>query len=223
MNRRMALVASVVVVIGMLVASGLAWGTVPDRVPVHWGMNGEPDRYGGRIEGLLLLPAITTGLAVLLWGAPFIDPRRANLLKSESAYTAMCIATVAVLGVVHFAVIATATGRAVSMGAVMGISIGALFVVLGWAMRQVRSNFIFGVRTPWTLSSERSWERTHLLAGRLFVAGGMATIAAGVVTFVTGTEWLPVTTLLVTALGASLVSVVYSYVVWRGDPDRLGT
>lgn len=222
MNRRMALLASGVVVVGMLGASGLAWGAVPDQLPVHWGFDGEPDRYGGRIEGLLLLPAITTGLALLLWGAPFIDPRRANLVKSEGAYTAMSLATVTVLGVVHLAMIASATGRAVSMGAVIGISIGALFVVLGWAMRHVESNFIFGVRTPWTLSSERSWKRTHALAGRLFMAGGIATMVAGVVTFVTGTEWLPVTTLLVTGLGASLASVVYSYVAWRGDPNRLG-
>lgn len=222
MNRRIALVASGVVVVAMLTASGLAWRAVPDQLPVHWGINGEPDRYGGRVEGLLLLPAITASVALLLWAAPFIDPRRANLLKSEGAYAAFGLATVMLLGVLHVTIIASALGYSVSMGAVIGISIGVLFVVMGLAMRHVQSNFIFGVRTPWTLSSERSWERTHLLAGRLFVAAGVATMVAGGVALATGLEWLPVTTLLVGALGASAVSIAYSYVVWRGDPDRLG-
>lgn len=221
MNRRTALLASGVVVIGMLAASGLAWGAVPDRVPVHWDVSGAPDRYGGRLEGLFLLPAITVGLALLLAAAPLIDPRRANLQKSEGAYAAISVAMVCVFGVLHLAIIATALGRTVPMGAAVGISLGILFVVLGLGMRRVESNFVFGVRTPWTLSSERSWSRTHLLAGRLFVVAGVASIVAGAVALVTGIAWLPVTTVLVSAVGASLASVVYSYVVWRGDPDRL--
>ena len=222
MNRRMTLVVSGAVVAAMLVASGLAWGAVPEQLPVHWGFNGQPDRYGGRVEGLLLLPAITVVVALVLWAAPFIDPRRANLLKSEGAYAAVGLAIVFLLGVLHFAIIASAIGYPISMGAVMGICVGALFVVIGLAMRRVRSNFIFGVRTPWTLSSERSWERTHLLAGRLFVAAGVATMVSGPVALATGLEWLPVTTLLVGALGTSVVSIGYSYVVWRADPNRAG-
>jgi uncharacterized membrane protein len=79
---------------------------------------------------------------------------------------------------------------------------------------------MFGVRTPWTLSSELSWERTRRLAGRLFVAAGVTTLAASLVGAVANVPWLPVAALLATILAATVVSVVYSFFVWRGDPDR---
>lgn len=61
---------------GVFIASLIAWSSAADRVPVHWGLNGDVDRYGGKFEGLLLLPLIATGTYVLLLLLPRIDPGR---------------------------------------------------------------------------------------------------------------------------------------------------
>jgi uncharacterized membrane protein len=88
--------------------------------------------------------------------------------------------------------------------------------VLGNYLGKTRSNFFAGVRTPWTLSSEYSWEKTHRLGGRLFVATGLATVA---VSLLAGTPWD-----LYVILGGTfitvIVSIVMSFVYWRRDPDR---
>ena len=92
----------------------------------------------------------------------------------------------------------------------------ALLVVIGNYMPKTRSSFMFGIRTPWTLSSDIAWEKTHRFAGPLFMlAGGLGIIGA----FVFSGIWLALQ-LSVLAIGAALVSVVYSYFAWRSASDR---
>jgi uncharacterized membrane protein len=96
------------------------------------------------------------------------------------------------------------------------ITVGALFVVIGNYLGKTRSNFFFGVRTPWTLSSELSWARTHRLAGRLFVLSGLVIMLTAVVA--PG----PTTALVISLAIAGVVAipVAYSYLVWRSDPAK---
>jgi uncharacterized membrane protein len=121
-----------------------------------------------------------------------------------------------VLAVVHVVVISVALAR-VTLGVALIPLVPALIIaVLGNYLGAVRSNFFFGVRTPWTLSSELSWERTNRLAGRLLVPSGlivalMALAGWGVVGLVT------FVVLLVSSMTAA---VAYSYRVWRVDPQR---
>jgi uncharacterized membrane protein len=216
-----ALTVSAIVVVAMFALSAWAWGRIAgDRIPVHWGINGQPDGYGGKFEGLLLVPLITVGIAVLFTVIPRIEPRRLHFAQSMGPFLAVWFAMLAFMAALHVAIVVSAFGHPVDMSVVMGGGIGALSIVIGAVLGRVRSNFLFGVRTPWTLSSERSWRLTHRLAGRLFVASGAATIVAALVALPTGWSALPFVALLAGDIGAALVAVVYSYVVWRDDPDR---
>lgn len=223
LTRRVAMIASAATVIALFAFSAWAWTAIDgERIPVHWGINGQPDRYGGKFEGLMILPLVSVGLVALFAVIPLIEPRREHLLSSMRAYVLVWLALLVYLLVFHAALLFAAFGHEVDMGTVAAGSLGLLFVAIGAALTGVRSNFMFGVRTPWTLSSEKSWRLTHRLAGRLFMSSGVATLVAGALAAVLNLDWLPIATLLVGALGASLVSVVYSYVVWRGDADRIG-
>ena len=64
--------------IGMFALAAASWGATPDRVPVHWGLNGSPDRWGGKFEGLMLMPLIALGIYLIMLFIPRIDPGRAN-------------------------------------------------------------------------------------------------------------------------------------------------
>ncbi|HEY2805675.1 MAG TPA: SdpI family protein, partial [Gemmatimonadales bacterium] len=84
-------------------------------------------------------------------------------------------------------------------------------------LTRVRPNWIFGVRTPWTLSSDRSWRESHRVAGYGFVVAGLAVL-------ITSFAW-PAATLVVTAVGvggSALISVVWSYFAWKRDPNAQG-
>jgi uncharacterized membrane protein len=197
-----------------------AWRQLPAdaRVPMHWNVAGEIDGYGGR-GSLFLFPGMLLFLTALFAGLPFIEPRRANLLRSSRAYGALWITVVAFMLLIQGAVIMTAFGRPAPMHQLALGGTGVLLLVIGNYLGKVRSNFFFGVRTPWTLSSELSWNKTHRLAGRLFVAVGAALIVASLLGL--SGRWLLFG--LLGSLGVvAIVPIVYSYFIWRGDPGKTG-
>ncbi len=218
------LTLSAAVLTAMFVLSAWAWGRVSgDRIPVHWGVNGEPDGYGGKFEGLMLLPLISVAVIGVFAAIPLIEPRRANMARSLRPFRVVWVAMLAFVAALHVAMVTSAFGHRVDMSVVMGAGIGLVSIAIGAVLGRVESNFMFGVRTPWTLSSERSWRLTHRLAGRLFVGAGVATVASAGVALATGWSWLPFAALMIGDLGAALIAVVYSYVVWRRDTERLAT
>lgn len=215
--RRFYRLAGIVLVLQVAVAGwALARVGLTARVPIHWNAAGEANGYGPAWLGFLLTPVITLGLVGLFAVIPRIEPRRANLRRSTTAYTTVAMATLLLMLGLHLATVAAALGYDVPVTPLVGGGVGLLFVALGNVMSTIRSNFMFGVRTPWTLTSERSWDRTHRLMGRLWVVGGIAMFVSSLVA---GGELL-VAVILAFSLGSVGVAVVYSYLVWRTDPDR---
>lgn len=200
---------------GVFIASLIAWSSAADRVPVHWGLNGDVDRYGGKFEGLLLLPLIATGTYVLLLLLPRIDPGEANYARFALAYVVIRMATLLLFATIHALVIAAATGVDVAMDRILPVSMGVLFVVIGLVMGKPRPNWFVGIRTPWTLSSRHSWVRTHRLGGWLFIGIGVVAITS--VGF--PPSWLP-PALVALGIGGAIAMFAYSYLEWRKDPDR---
>lgn len=204
----------------MLAASLLAWGAIPDdaRIPIHWNLAGEVDGYAPKAIGLLATPALAVALTGVLAAIPAIDPRRENLARSGPAYVTITSAAILLVAGIHLAIVWAALGNTLDIARVVGIGVGVLFVVIGNFLGKTRSNWFMGIRTPWTLSSELSWTKTHRLAGRLFALVGVLAILVAVV----GVPEL----MLAIVLGGSLVLVAvvvaYSYLVWRDDPERAG-
>ena len=201
---------------GMFALAAFAWTRVPERVPVHWDVEGNPDRFGGRAEGLLLIPCLTAGLYALLLLLPRIDPGQANYRSFRGAYGWIRFALTAFLAGL-FAVTTAETMGVPVAGARLAMPLtGVLLVVIGNQIGRVRPNWFVGARTPWTLSSKRSWDKSNRLCGRVLVVGGGLFIAAGVI----GGRVAPWLAIGFTALG-SLAVVPYSYLVYREDPDRV--
>lgn len=205
-------------VIGMLILSAWAWPQIPDgaQVPIHWGIDGTPDGYGPKWVGLLGIPILTALVVALLLVIPRFEPRRANLERSATAYVAVGIAITLFVTALHVAAVLAALGEDVNLGMVASIGIGLAFVVMGNYLGKTRSNWFFGIRTPWTLSSDLSWTRTHRLGGIAFVVVGLLVIVTALVAGPSVAIWV-----LLGGMAASIVGLLpYSYLVWRSDPDR---
>lgn len=211
------LVAAGIVSVLMLAVTAWAWGQVPAgaQIPVHWGPSGEADGFASKEVGLLLLPGLTLGIGALLAVIPAIDPRRANLLRSQPAYRGIAYGALLLMLALHVAAVLAATGRTVDMPRFVSIGVGILFVVIGNFLGKTRSSWFFGIRTPWTLTSERSWTLTHRLGGYIFLAFGAVMILIGVVNPEL-LAWVLVPGLVV-VVG---VPVAYSYYIWRQDNGR---
>jgi uncharacterized membrane protein len=212
------LITAGLLAVAMLAVSGWAWGQIPDgaQVPIHWGIDGQPNGWAPKPFALFGLPLLSVGLALLLAFAPRVDPRYANLRRSATAYWAIAYAALGLLAVVHVAAVLIATGRNLNIGLIVSVAIGVLFVIIGNFLGKTRSSWIFGIRTPWTLSSERSWTRTHRLGGYLFVALGVLVVVVALI----GPAWLDVAVLLGGVAVVVLTLTVYSYLVWRDDAER---
>ncbi len=172
MKLRGATIASAALILGMLVYSAWAWAHLPAsaQLTVHWSVFGRPNGGATKPVTVLLLPAIAAVLVGVFLGlAPTIEPRRAHLIASRRAFSVGIVATVGVLAAIHFVVISAALASVTLSVALIPLVPAVIVAVLGNHLGAVRSNFFFGVRTPWTLSSELSWERTNRLAGHLLV------------------------------------------------------
>ncbi len=205
-----------ILIAGMFLLAAITWPSAPDRIPVHWNIYGQVDRYGGKVEGLLLLPLVTLGVYLLLLFLPRIDLGRANYQRFGGAYSTIRISVTALLAVIYGVTNLWIRGYRVDMSLVVSLAVGALLIVIGNLMGKISPNWFVGIRTPWTISSKASWTKTHRLGGRLFIVMGLAFIAAGIAR----APWATIVAVAI-MVGSIVWMFVYSYVVWRNDPNKL--
>ena len=168
-----------------------------------------------------LLPFLAAILALLFAGLPRIEPLRANLARGSRAYLIAWAGTQLLLLAIAWMLATelreTARGSTSDLGWRVAMAIGCgVLVVVADSLPKTRRNFVFGVLTPWTLTSDLSWERTHRLAGRLFMLVGIA----GFVSALMLRPGALVFTFVLPAVAAALACLAYSYVIWRGDAHR---
>ena len=206
---------SALVIVLMVGLSAWAWVQLPAdaSLPVHWNAAGEADRYGGKAEALLLLPAVTIGVLLLFTLIRYIDPLRANIERSGQAYRAVLLGVLFFMAVLHTGAVLSALGYPINVGLLAAPAVGLMFVIMGNYMGKIRRNYMFGVRTPWTLASDLAWNKTHRITGKLFVLSGLLTIGA---TLLGST--VAFFTMMATILGTVIFAMVYSYLVWKRDP-----
>jgi uncharacterized membrane protein len=201
-------------IVVMAIASVIAYPRLPEQVASHWNWRGQVNNWQSRGQAAVFLPM----LALVMWGVmralPSIDPRRANYSKFQPTYDFMIGAMLAAMASIHLALLGSAMGAPVSIHRVIPIAIGMMLVAIGNQLPRARSNWWFGIRTPWTLSNERVWERTHRVGGYLMMASGLVMIVAAFVSDFVG----PL--VLVCVVGSVLGSVIYSYVAWRQETSK---
>lgn len=215
-------IASGVALAIMFGVSFWAWFQIPagTPVPIHFDINGNADAFGNPFPAVFLLPIVLTAVVGLIGLIPKIEPRKENFQMSGKAYRVTWGALLVFFLALHIVIIMSVLeiGQANLLGNLIPLGLGGLFVVLGNMMGKVRSNFMFGIRTPWTLSSELSWNKTHRLGGRIMMSVGLLTILTGL--FVS-MEWAVY--LLTGGLLLMLVVVmVYSWIVYKDDPEVVG-
>jgi uncharacterized membrane protein len=214
--------------LAIMVATVLATtNALPDShsIPLHWGVDGTPDRIGSRAQAaatLWILPGVSLFVAAVLAAAPLIDPRRGNIEKGRKAYLVTWISVMVLMAFVTAGVclgtVKGAHGGFDSRGLVRWIiaNCALLFIVIGNYLPKTRPSYMFGVRTPWTLSSDMAWEKTHRVAGRLFIIAGVLGFIGA---FVWSGIWLALQ-LSALVFAAAIISVVYSYFAWRAADDH---
>jgi uncharacterized membrane protein len=167
---RLAIIAGLLITIALTIA---VYPTVPDKVVSHWNAAGQADGYMSKLWGLSLIPLIMTGFVALLAVLPRIDPYKKNYEKFGSWYEGFILLFILFMLAVQVQIILWSTGYQVSPNLTMPFLIGSLFIYIGFLLGHAEQNWFVGIRTPWTLSSERVWKKTHELGGKLFKIAGV--------------------------------------------------
>ncbi|MDQ3249278.1 MAG: SdpI family protein [Chloroflexota bacterium] len=213
--KRMGLISAFALA-AMAALSAWAWPQLPAdaSIPVHWGLDGTPDRYGGKWEGLFGLPLVTLGITLLLTAILYIDPLHANIQRSGKAYTITWIVLLLFMAALHLFVVFAALGWVRKTNLLFSMGMGVVFLVIGNYMGKIRRNYTFGIKTPWTLASDRVWDKTHRLGGRVFMLAGLLILLGAFLP----SGPLQLYLMLGSLIGATILVVLYSYAVWRNDP-----
>ena len=185
------------------------WNELPTRVPLHWGINGEVNRFGSKWE-LLFVVLIPIFLYALLLLTPLIDPKKRIQNMGNKFYTIRLI-TGLFLTVIFCFIIYSVKEQSLGNPNYLFILIGAFFVLLGNYFKTIKPNYFVGIRTPWTLENETIWKSTHKLAGKFWVAGGLAIIVS---CLVFNQQTALIIFIAVTAI-ITLVPIVYSYLQFK--------
>lgn len=185
------------------------------EIPVHWNIDGEPDRYGSVYEAMLVGPAVMLLILTVMSVLKYIEPRQENLKKSDTARGWIALATVLLMLIITAANYFIIQGYEVPMVRVVFSGIGFMFMILGNFFQKIRSNFFLGLRTPWTLSSDEVWRQTHRLAGRLFMVVGAVLVPIAWVFSEDGLTY----TMAFLVIPATLIPVIYSWWLWKKEQN----
>jgi uncharacterized membrane protein len=200
------------VLIGLMIAFALAvYGRLPEQIPTHFSLSGEPDGWTPRIPGAFLMPLLAAGVYLLLIVLRRIDPRGANYSRFEETWWVFLNVIALLMTALHVLSLGFAIGWPIDMARAVTVTVGFLFVGLGNYMPRLRSNWWMGIRTPWTLESEEVWRETHRVGGWAFVAAGLLVVLAGLLLEPGPRAWASGI-----AFGTAIViPLVYSYVAYR--------
>ena len=153
------------------------WNELPQKVPVHWNIDGKIDRYGTKTELMLLVLVLPLSIYLLLTFIPKIDPKN-QINKMGDKYFQLKFFLVLFMSFLGFIIIRSAeTGEIFYLKYLVG-GIGIFFMVFGNYMKTIKPNYFIGIRTPWTLENEEVWKKTHKITSYLWFWGGIIIVLA---------------------------------------------
>ena len=200
---------AIAIIVVSILLGVLAYPYMPAQMATHWGISGEVNGYLPKAWGMTIMPSLIAVLGILFFVIPRLDPLGANIEKFRRHYNGLIILILLFLLVLQAQMILWGLGVHINPLILMPILLGPLFYYIGVMLAHSKRNWFMGIRTPWTLSSDVVWDKTHKLGARLFKACGILTFLG---LFFPSYELVLV---LVPVVIASCWTVVYSYLEYR--------
>ena len=213
--RRSELIVAFIILISFVVGI-FFYPQMPERMASHWNAQGQVDGYMSKFWGLFLMPVVSVGLFVLFLLIPRIDPLKENIAKFRKYFDAFIVLIFVFLLYLYLLTLVWNKGTRFDMIRVLAPAFGVLFFYAGVLTENAKKNWFVGIRTPWTLSNEKVWEKTHKIGGQLFKAAGI--IAFLGVVFPGYAIFL----VLVPAIFVAAYTIVYSYFEYQREVVKHG-
>ena len=203
-NLKILIITSIIILLPILAGVAL-WNQLPESVPIHWNAAGEVDGWASKTMAVFGLPAFLLAIHWVGVVATFSDPKKQNHSQKILAlvFWLVPVLSLILMAVTYF----SAMGQDVRIEIIVYMLLGLLFVFIGNYLPKCKQNYTIGIKIPWTLHSEENWNRTHRLAGYVWVGGGFAIMISGIF----GILWV----VLAACIVMVLVPVIYSFILNR--------
>lgn len=191
----------------------------PAVVVTHWNWAGQPDGWGSGKTNAIVLPLVTLGMYILFLVLPYLDPKKERYVEFAKVYHVFKGILVSFMAIIFIITSINNLGYFVPIGKVVPAMVGLLFIVMGNYMGKLKKNWFIGVRTPWTLSSEEVWNKTHRFSGKIFILSGVLMIING---WIPSPSWslsifiINIAVLLIGTIGYSY----WAYLQWKKGNNR---
>jgi uncharacterized membrane protein len=196
----------IIITILAFASSIFFYSSLPDQMATHWNTKGEVDGHMSRFWGAFLMPIILIAMALLFAAVPIIDPLKKNIQKFRKYFDYFIILIFLFMLLMHGIVLAANLGYNIKFNIIMPIALAFLFFYIGILLEKAKRNWFIGIRTPWTLSSDKVWDKTHKLGARLFKLAAIIALIGAI--FPDHSFWF----ILVPVISFTIIVLVYSYV-----------
>ena len=169
-NRMKNIITSLITLAPILIGV-LFWNRLPDQIATHFGQGNVPDGWSSKPMAVFGLPLILVALHLFCIFITLNDPKKKNIGRKILPIIFWMIPIISLL--VNSATYGIALGLKIDIELIVSLLLGLLFIIFGNYMSKIRQNYTVGIRLPWTLSSEDNWDKTHRLAGKLWIVGGV--------------------------------------------------
>lgn len=203
-NLKMMIITSIFILLP-IIAGIILWDELPAQVATHFGKDGEPNGWSPKefaVFGLPLLLLAVHWVCVAFTGA---DPKNKNISDKMTALILWLCPVVSIIGC--GSTYLYALDESVNSTSIGAMFLGVAFIVIGNYMPKMKQSYTIGIKIPWTLNSEENWNRTHRLAGCVFMIGGIAVTIVGFMQI----QWLVFTIF----IAMSVIPTAYSYILYK--------
>lgn len=208
-NYRILLAISYIIIAFIL--SILFYNFIPDPMITHWGLNGEANGYTPKEAGIWFVPLVMTGILIILYYVPKLDPLSKNIDGFRKEYHTLIAVITGFFLYLQIISIALNLGINLDIRQLLSPAFAALVYSTGSLIKRTKRNFFIGIRTPWTLNSDLVWEKTHNKAAKLFKASAILSLIGLFV------PELAFFFIIVPLLLASLGVIIYSYIEYKKE------
>jgi uncharacterized membrane protein len=212
MSTRTTLIIVTILIVASTLTGILLWNQLPEPMASHWGIDDQVNGTMSKVWGVFLMPVITIAMLLLFLVIPSIDPLKANIATFRDYFNSFIALIVAFMVYIYGLTLVWNLGYTnFRMSSAMLPAMGLLFIFVGVMVGKAKRNYFIGIRTPWTLSSDKVWDETHRIGGKLFIASGVLALLGAF--FPDYSFWF----IMVPVLGTALFTVIYSYVLFQRE------
>ncbi len=208
-NNKISTVFPIILILISLALGIYFYPQLPETFASHWGVNGEVNGYSSRFFGVFFMPILSICLLAIFSFLPKTDPYKKNFAQFKNYFETFINIVFSFLFYIYVLTLLWNLGHHFNIIQFMSPALAVIFYFAGVLTQHSKRNWFVGIRTPWTLSNEKVWKKTHSLGGKLFKAVGIISLFGILL------PHFAIFFILIPIIAVTIIVFIYSYIEYK--------